>query len=317
MNTAEGSTAGAPPYDQHPTAPLTAPLSGRPAEGRAAARVRDLHLTDSVRSARVDARAQGGQAGTWMPYLPASGSPYCPPGVDPAALVWAETVAPGGYTHKVLARGTRLRFDDPTGDACAHLLLFNALEPVERLNVADTQKIPWQAYLGENHPLLSGDGRVLAVVSGDSSGRHDAFCGTSTDAWNARKYGDARPEGPSPSGRGLFLKAAAKHGLSRRDLPPGVSFFQGVRVEADGTLAWQGSAGPGTYVELVAELPLLVLVANVAHPLDPRPGYVVGPLRVHAWRGEPTGPDEPRFTATPELHRAYLNTADYCEARGL
>ncbi|WP_037677355.1 urea amidolyase associated protein UAAP1 [Streptomyces griseus] len=313
MTRAEESTA-TEPHDQHPADHH--PTDHHPTD-QPPARARDLHLTDSVHSARDDARAQHGQVGEWMPYLPASTSPYCPPGVDPAALVWAETVAPGGYTHKVLARGTRLRFDDPTGDACAHLLLFNALQPVERLNVADTQKIPWRAYLGENHPLLSGDGRILAVVTGDSSGRHDAFCGTTTDAWNARKYGDTRPHGPSPSGRGLFLKAAAKHGLTRRDLPPSVSFFQGVHVEADGTLAWKGSAGAGTYVELVAEMPLLVLLANVAHPLDPRPDYVVGPLRVHAWRGDPTGPDEPRFTATPELHRAYLNTVDHCEARGL
>ncbi|MGK5692442.1 urea amidolyase associated protein UAAP1 [Streptomyces sp. URMC 128] len=303
--------------DQDPTGQPSGNVTAQDVTGRPSAGVRDLHLTDSVRSAQDDARARGGQASEWMPYLPASSSPHCPPGVDPAALVWAETVAPGGYTHKVLARGTRLRFDDPTGDACAHLLLFNALEPVERLNVADTQKIPWQAYLGENHPLLSGDGRILAVVTGDSSGRHDAFCGTTTDAWNERKYGDARPHGPSPSGRGLFLKAAAKHGLSRRDLPPSLSFFQGVRVEADGALARRGSAGPGTHVELLAEMPLLVLIANVAHPLDPRPGYVVGPLRVHAWRSAATGPDDPRFTATPELHRAYLNTVDYCEARGL
>ncbi|WP_330357957.1 urea amidolyase associated protein UAAP1 [Streptomyces chartreusis] len=298
MTTTDGPTAG--------TSPDPAPAT-----------VRDLHLTDSVHSARDDARAQGGQAGDWMPYLPASTSPHCPPGVDRTSLVWAETVAPGGYTHKVLARGSRLRFDDPTGDACAHLLIFNALEPVERLNVADTLKIPWQAYLGVNHPLLSGDGRVMAVVTGDSSGRHDAFCGTTTDAWNQHKYGDSRPEGPSPSGRGLFVKAAAKHGLSRRDLPPSVSFFQGVHVEPDGALTWQGSAGPGAHVELVAEMPLLVLVANVSHPLDPRSEYAVGPLRVHAWRGLATGPDEERFTVTPELHRAYLNTVDYCEARGL
>ncbi|MFE6176280.1 urea amidolyase associated protein UAAP1 [Streptomyces sp. NPDC056464] len=316
MTTQDGPAAIAP-HGQHPAEPPTENAARQQPTARPAASVRDLHLTDSVRSARDDARAQDGQAGEWMPYLPASASPHCPPGVDPAALVWAETVAPGGYTHKVLARGTRLRFDDPTGDACAHLLLFNALEPVERLNVADTQKIPWQAYLGVDHPLLSGEGRIMAVVTGDSSGRHDAFCGTTTDAWNERKYGDARPEGPSPSGRGLFVKAAAKHGLSRRDLPPSVSFFQGVRVEADGALGWRGSAGPDAHVELVAEIPLLVLVANVAHPLDPSPDYVVGPLRVHAWRGIATGPDEPRFTATPELHRAYLNTVDYCEARGL
>lgn len=278
---------------------------------------RDAHLTDSVVNARADARAQGGQTSEWMPYLPASSSPLCPPGTDPSSLTWAETVAPGGYTHKVLARGSHLRFDDPGGDACAHVVMFNALEPVERLNVADTQKIPWQAYLGVDHPLLSGDGRVLATITADTSGQHDAFCGTTTDAWNLRKYGDARPEGPAPSGRAQFLKAAAKHGLTRRDLPPSVSFFQGVRVAADGTLVWQGSTGAGTYVELVAELPLLILVANVAHPLDPRPGYTVGPLRVHAWRGRATAAGDERFGATPELMRAYLNTIDYAEARGL
>ncbi|MFL6059844.1 MAG: DUF1989 domain-containing protein, partial [Marmoricola sp.] len=162
-----------------------------------------------------------------------------------------------------------------------------------------------------------GDGRVLATVTADSSGKHDAFCGTSTDAWNEQKYGDARPEGPSPSGRGLLIKAAAKHGLGRRDLPPSISFFQGVRVGPDGALEWQGGSGPGTHVELVAELPLLLLVADVAHPLDPRSDYQVGPLVVHAWRGAPTGPDDVRFTSSPELHRAYLNTVDYAGARGL
>lgn len=279
--------------------------------------VRAGHLTDSVRNARADARAQGGQRSEWMPYLPASESPWCPADVDPQTLTWAETVAPGGYTHKVLARGTRLRLDDPTGDACAHVLLFNALEPVERLNVADTQKIPWQAYLGAGHPLLSGEGRILATISADTSHRHDAFCGTTTDTVVATKYGNADPHGPTPSGRALFVKAAAKHGLTRRDLPPSISFFQGVRVADDGALDWVGTAGPGTHVELVAEMPLLVLVANVTHPLDPRPEYRVGPLRVHAWRGRATGPQDDRFTATPERHRAYLNSIDYCHARGI
>lgn len=278
--------------------------------------MRDLHQTDSVTASRSDARAQGGATSDWMPYLPASSSPFAPEGVDPADLVWAETVAPGGYTHKVLSRGSRIRFDDPTGAACAHLLLFNAFEPWERLNVADTQKIPWQAYLGQGSPLLSGDGRALATVLEDTSRHHDAFCGTSTDAWNERKYGGSAPEGPTPSGRSLFAKAAAKHGLTKRDLPPSVSFFQGVRIDADGAMEFTGSAGPGRHVTLVAELPLLVLVANVAHPIDPRPEYAVGPLRVHAWRGAPTTADDDRFTASPEHTRAYLNSIDHAEARG-
>src|SRR5580698_8584232 len=173
-----------------------------------------------------------------MPYRPASSSPFRPPGVSAEALTWAETVAGGGYTHKVIARGTRIRLEDVAGESCAHVLLYNALEPWERLNVADTVKIPWQAYLTTGRPLLSGDGRVLATIVADDSGKHDALCGTSTAAANQARYGDSAPQGPSPSGRELFTLAAAKHGLTRRDLPPSISFFKGVTVNADGSLAF-------------------------------------------------------------------------------
>jgi uncharacterized protein len=277
----------------------------------------DSRETGTVSSARADARAQGGKVADAMPYLPASSTPFLPPGVEPATLTWAETVAGGNYTHKVIARGTRVRLEDVTGEACAHLLLYNALEPWERLNVADTVKIPWQAYLGAGHPLLSGDGRVLATIVADDSGRHDALCGTTTARANQGRYGDSAPQGPSPSGRELFTLAAAKHGLAPRDLPPSVSFFQGVRVEPDGGLTFAGSAGPGKSVELLAELPLIILIANTAHPADPRPEYTCAPLRVHAWRSRPTGPGDPRWQATPEALRYYLNTADYAAARGI
>jgi urea carboxylase-associated protein 2 len=275
------------------------------------------HETDTVQAARADARAQDGKVADAMPYLPASSTPYPPPGVEPGELTWAETVAGGNYTHKVVARGTRVRLEDVTGEACAHVLLYNALEPWERLNVADTIKIPWQAYLTTGHPLLSGDGRVLATIASDDSGQHDALCGASTAAANQAKYGDSSPQGPSPSGRELFTLAAAKHGLAPRDLPPSVSFFKGVRVQQDGSLKFTGGAGPGKSVELLAELPLIILIANVPHPVDPRPAYTCGPLRVHAWRSAPTAPGDPRWAATPEAHRAYLNTADYLAARGL
>lgn len=281
------------------------------------ATVADEHDTDTVPSARADARAQGGRIADAMPYLPASSTPFAPPGVEPGTLVWAETVGGGNYAHKVIARGTRVRLDDVTGEACAHVLLFNALEPCDRLNVADTVKIPWQVYLGAGHPLLSGDGRVLATIVGDDSGHHDTLCGTSTATANRATYGDSAPQGPSPSGRELFTLAAAKHGLAPRDLPPSVSFFKGVRVEPDGGVAFTGSAGPGTSVELLAELPLIVLIANVPHPVDPRPRYTCGLLRVHAWKSQPTSPGDPRCHASPEARRYYLNTADYAAARGI
>lgn len=270
----------------------------------------------SVGQARSDARGRATQS-AWMPYLPPSTSPYVPDGVAAADLTWAETVAPGGYTHLRVARGTRIRLEDPTGDACASVVVFNALNVGERLNVADTQKIPWRAYLGENHPLLSGDGRVLATIVDDTSGHHDALSGASSDGWNERKFGSAIPEGPTPSGHALLRMAGTKHGLTQRDLPPAVSFFKGVRVADDGALTWTGSAGPGTHVDLLAELPLIVLVANAPHPLDPRPDYVAGTLRVHAWRSTPTTEADAAFLASPERERAYRNSIAYAELAGL
>jgi Amino acid permease/Domain of unknown function (DUF1989) len=115
----------------------------------------------------------------------------------------------------------------------------------------------------------------------------------------------------------LFRLAAAKHGLEPRDLPPSLSFFKGVRVEPDGALEFTGSAGPRTAVTLRAEQPLTVLLANVPHPLDPRPAYTCGPLEVTARPGSPTGPGDPLWDATPEGRRAFLNAAEQLAARGI
>jgi urea carboxylase-associated protein 2 len=274
--------------------------------------------TGTLYGARDHARAQAGAVAQAMPFVPARRYEDLPPDADPDAVTWAETVAGGGYTSKVLARGTTLRLTDREGDACAHLLLYNADQPWERLCVADTVKIPWQAYVGPCHPLLSDQGRVLAtIVTDEANGMHDALCGTSTKTANDARYGDGSVHGASPAGRELLLLAAAKHGLGPRDIPPSVSFFKGVRVSELGELLFVGAPDPGSYVELRAELPVAVLIANVPHPLDPRDEYTCTNLEVLAWRGAPTSESDSLWTFTPELERAFLNTADYARARGL
>jgi uncharacterized protein len=272
--------------------------------------------TATTSGARDHARAQAVSVATYMPTIPARRATTVPDGVDAARLVWAETVAPGGYAHKALAAGTTVRLGDAEADACAHVLLFRSDQPWERLNVADTVKVQWQAYTAVGQQLLSDQGRVLATVVTDTSGRHDAICGTSSRAYNEERYGSGSPEGPSPAGRELFVLGAAKHGLSPRDLPPSLSFFKGVRVEpATGRLLWQGGCGAPAIVDFKAEVPLIVLVANTAHPIDPAEGWHASTLGITAWSGEPTDPTDPAWTSSPERERAYLNTADDRAAR--
>ncbi|MER7574934.1 urea amidolyase associated protein UAAP1 [Streptomyces sp. NPDC126514] len=274
-------------------------------------------VTASAYGARDHARAQEGRQVDAMPVLPASSWPAPPEGIAAEDIVWAETVAGGNYTHQVLARGTELRLTDLAGDACAHLLLFCADRPWERLNAADTVKVLWNAYLGAGHLLLSDQGRVLASLVEDSSGRHDSLTGISTLARNTARYGDGTPQSASPAGRELFKLAALKNGLTPRDLPPSISFFQGVRIAEDGATEFTGSAGPHTTVTLRAEQDVTVLLANVPHPLDPRAAYTCSNLEVLAYRGEPTAPGDPVWDATPEGRRAFLNTAGHLTARGI
>jgi uncharacterized protein YcgI (DUF1989 family) len=234
-----------------------------------------MSSTNSTDGARSHAREQAASAQMRVPESPA--------GVD---VTWAEAIPAGSYATKVLGRGSRLRLADPDGGACAHLLLFRAGASWERLNVADTVKVPWQAYLGVGHPLLSDQGRVLATILTDGSGRHDALCGMTA------------------AGRAQMLLGVHKHGMDVRDVAPSVSFFKGVRVSDGGGLVFTGSAGAGTAVELLVHLPVVVVLVNAPHPLDPSPA--VTDLDVVAWRAD----DELTIPATdePEYLRALFNT---------
>lgn len=271
-----------------------------------------MSSTATTEGARDHARAQAGRAAETQPTVPATALPDPPPGVAAGDVLWDETIGAGGYATSTLPRGSRLRLVDVDGDTCAGLLLHRADRPWERLNVADTVKLQWQAYPGPGYLLLSDMGRVLASVVEDTCGCHDTFCGTSTAADNAARYGgDGGAHGPAPSGRDRFLVALAKHGLGERDLGTVVNLFKGVFVEADGSVTFRGDRSrPGAQVVLRAEQDVIVTVVDVPHRLDDRPAYTAGRLRLTAWRGLPAAPDDPCRTASPEAVRAYENTED-------
>jgi urea carboxylase-associated protein 2 len=257
--------------------------------------------------AQAHARAMAGTRVEAMPTLPAAA-----PDAPGSPVVWEETIATGGYASRRIARGTRLRLIDLYGDACASMLVFNAENPLERLNVADTLKVQWNGYLGAGKLILSDMGRVMLSILEDTAETHDAFCGASNEASNARRYGAGQNYSPQPNARDRFMLGAAKHGLGRKDVHPCVNWFKGVRIETDGTTTPQiGPFEPGRHLLLRAEMDVIVVLANCPHVLDPRHEYTVTPLRATAWRGEVTAADDPLRNATPEGLRAFLNTEDY------
>ncbi|MCB5425196.1 urea carboxylase-associated family protein [Altererythrobacter sp. CC-YST694] len=262
-------------------------------------------------AARDHARAMAGTVVDTMPVIPPVASDL-PAEVSADDLVWEETIAAGGYATRRLARGTRLRLIDLEGDACASMLIYNAEMPTERLNVADTVKVQWNAYLGASKLLLSDMGRVLMSILADKAGTHDTFCGTSNAATNQAKYGEGRNSGAYPNGRDRLLLGSAKHGLQRRDVHPCVNLFKGTKIEADGTITpLVGPFEAGRSMILRAEMDVIAVIANCPHVLDPREEWSVTPLRATAWRGPITPVDDPVRMATPEGLRAFLNVEDY------
>jgi uncharacterized protein len=271
-----------------------------------------MSTTANAQGAQAHARAMGSARIEAMPTLPASAAATLPAGVAADSMLWETTLPAGGYAGKELRRGARLQLQDVQGDACVSMLVFNAERPVERLNVADTIKVQWNAYLGPGKLLLSDMGRVLLSLIEDGAGTHDTFCGASTARSNALSYGDGDNWGAHPNARDRLALAASKFGLDRRDIHPCINWFKGVRIAADGTTVLEGGPfTPGRSVVLRAEMNVIVVFANCPHRLDARAGYTVTPVRISAWRGAPTPVADPLRNATPEALRAFLNVEDY------
>lgn len=244
-------------------------------------------MTSTVEQAREHARRQSGATPVT---IPATGATELPVGVQAASVVWDEMIPPLGYTSRHLSRDTIVCITDVEGDACVALAAWSARNTAERLNVADTVKVQWQAYLSAGSLLLSDMGRVLLTVVEDTSARHDCLCGV------------------TPKGRRLLVLGAMKQGLQRRDVPPNVNLFKGARVHQDGSLHFDGAPVPGGQVRLRAEQDVIVVLANAPHPLDDRDG-IGSAARVTAWRAARPGYDPFRET-TPERLRAFLNTEE-------
>jgi uncharacterized protein len=267
--------------------------------------------TQTTDGAREHARSMAGTRVLAMPTIPASSAVGLPNCVDTNLVMWDEVIAPGGYASQVVPRGSIVRLEDLQGEACAALLLHHAGHPVERLNVADTVKVQWQAYLGSGSVLLSDMGRAMATILTDDSGRHDALCGASTAALHTRKYGDGTVSGPFPNVRDQFIVALTKQGLSRRDVAPNVNLFKRVTVAPDGGLQFDRASPSGATIEIRTEMDVIITLANVPHPLDVRDSYVCTPLRLTAWADRVTDRSDQQWVSSPERERAYLNTEHF------
>lgn len=268
--------------------------------------------TSTTQSAREHARAQAGEKAKFQRAIPVIDPELTPENVIAEDMIWSEILGAGNYAAQVLPQGARLKLTDLDGDTCVQLLVFNARQSSERINVADTVKIQWQAYFGKGQLLLSDLGRVLMTAVDDTSVGHDSFNAMSNLPWNKHKYGSGAVHGYAPNARDLFSVVLTKHGLERRDICPCINLFKKIVVEPDGTFAWHGDESlAGGQLTLRCETDLLVAMTNTPHVLDPRTTYTSSPVKIEAWKGPITKKDDEFRNATPEALRAFENIEYY------
>jgi uncharacterized protein len=215
-----------------------------------------------------------------------------------------ETVPGGGHASLIVKRGQSLRLTDLRGGANVSVLLFNAAEKSERLNLPDTLKCQHTAKLTAGHCLYSDMGRVLAAIVADTCGWHDAIGGVS----NAEEVNDKYGMGRYRNGTDNLLVELGKWGLGISDLLMTLNLFSRVDVTGAGALNFvSGNSKAGDYIELYAPMNTLVVLTAIQHPLDPNADYAPKPVKLALRQAERQVAEFCR-TSCEENVRGFTNT---------
>ena len=208
-------------------------------------------------------------------------------GLDSANAVF-DHVHPAGepWTH-TLRRGQVLRIIDLEGNQAVDTLFYNAADTSECYSVTDTVQRQGGIYLGTGSVLYSNLGRPMLTIVADTCGRHDTLGGACAAESNIVRYAPEKKFMHSCRDNFLIALAHADQGMGKRDLAPNINFFMNVPVTPEGGLRFEdGLSAPGKYVEMRAEMDVLVLVSNCPQLNNPCNAYNPTPVRFVVWDQE-------------------------------
>jgi uncharacterized protein len=178
-----------------------------------------------------------------------------------------------------LRRGESLRIVDLGGNQAVDCLFYSLEDPSERYSAADTVVHQRNIFLVEGTVLRSNEGRDMLTVTGTTCERHDTVGGACSRESNTLRYGHHTFHQHACVEN--FLDAGARHGLDQRDLVSNVNWFMNVPVGDDGTLGIvDGISAPGLWVEVRAEMDVLILISNCPQINNPCNGFDPTPVQL-------------------------------------
>jgi urea carboxylase-associated protein 1 len=195
-----------------------------------------------------------------------------------------EVIAAGEPWLGDVEQGQILRIVDLEGNQAVDTLFYNAHNTEERYSAVDTIRAQGNIYLTTGTPLRSNLGASMLTIIEDTCGRHDTLGGACSAESNTVRY--ALEKRHMHSCRDNFLLALARHdrGLSKRDLPSNINFFMNVPVTSDGALRFEdGISAAGRYVQLRAQMDVLVLISNCPQLNNPCNAFNPTPIQILIW----------------------------------
>ena len=203
----------------------------------------------------------------------------------PEQAVSRTVVDAGDYLIGVVKAGQTFRILDLEGNQAADTLFFNADDPQERYSAMDTIREQGNVYLTTGSRLRSNDNRVMLEIVADTCGRHDTLGGACATESNTVRY-DLEKRCMHAC-RDSWMLAIAEHpeyGISKRDISHNINFFMNVPITPAGGLTFEdGISAPEKYVELRAEMDVIVLISNCPQLNNPCNGYNPTPIEYLVW----------------------------------
>src|SRR5471030_728280 len=199
------------------------------------------------------------------------------------ALQRDEIIAAGEPWIGTVERGQVLRIVDLEGNQAVDTLFYNAHDTEERYSAVDTIRAQGNIYLTTGSPLRSNLGASMLSIVEDTCGRHDTLGGACSAESNTVRY--ALEKRHMHSCRDNYLRACVHDGrLGKGDIGPNINFFMNVPVTADGGLTFEdGISAPGKYVDLRAEMDVIVLISNCPQLNNPCNAYNPTPAELLVW----------------------------------
>jgi uncharacterized protein len=192
-------------------------------------------------------------------------------------ILLRETVPARARWSRRLETGERLRIVDLEGQQAVDFLVYSAELPVDRLNLPNTIKLNKSLYVTKGYKIYSERAQVLLSVVEDSCGFHDTLAGCCSCEIDLVRYGVKKTE----SCRTNFMAELPKWGLTASDIVSNINFFMRVPFDAEGNVAiGDGVSKAGDYVELRAEMPVIVVLSNCPQENNPASGFAPTPIEV-------------------------------------